>query len=252
MMYQTAALVCLAALVLSAGGEAPEGQEPDVLLVDDFEAEPTEEGLPPEWEKLEFEDIPEHTRYELRQEEGNQFLHASARDSASGLVKKIAFKPSERPVLKWRWRIGGVLEQGDATRKSGDDYAARIYINFKYDPDKVGTWTRIQYALAKRRLGEYPPLHSLNYIWANRIEQGTFIENAYTGRAMMVAVQSGEDKAGEWVSEERNIVEDYREAFGEEPTDVIAVAVMTDADNTGESARADYDDILFEAVPEEE
>ncbi len=245
-------LLCLAGLLLPVGADVPPEEEPDVLLVDDFEAEPTEEGLPPGWEKLEFEKIPEHTRYELRGENGNRYLHATARDSASGLVKRISFEPSKRPVLKWRWRIGHVLEKGDATRKSGDDYAARLYINFKYDPDKAGTWTRIQYALAKRRLGEYPPLHTLNYIWANHIEQGTFIENAYTDRAMMVAVESGEQKARRWVNEERNILEDYRRAFGEEPTDVIAVAVMTDTDNTGESAWADYDDIRLEAPPEGE
>jgi hypothetical protein len=47
------------------------------------------------------------------------------------------------------------------------------------------------------------------------------------------------------VSEERNIYEDYKKAFGQEPPMISGVAIMTDTDNTGESAIAYYGDILF-------
>ncbi len=137
------------------------------------------------------------------------------------------------------------LSKGDARKKSGDDYPARIYVNFQYDPERVGFVARLQYSLAKRKQGEYPLLHTLNYIWANRLERGTFLANAYTERAMMVTVQSGDERAGQPVEERRNVYEDYKEAFGEEPTRVIGVAIMTDADNTGGTAWADYDDIRF-------
>lgn len=124
-------------------------------------------------------------------------------------------------------------------------------MNFQYDPDRVGALTRIQYALAKRKLGEYPPLCSLNYIWANKLAEGTFIENAYSERAMMVAVRTGNRQAGEWVEEQRNCYEDFRKAFEGEPPPVTAVAVMVDTDNTGGRAEADFDDIRFERGPSE-
>ncbi len=38
---------------------------------------------------------------------------------------------------------------------------------------------------------------------------------------------------------------DYKKAFGREPTRISGVAIMTDSDNTGESARAWYGDIVF-------
>ncbi|MCK4373719.1 MAG: DUF3047 domain-containing protein [Candidatus Brocadiae bacterium] len=63
-------------------------------------------------------------------------------------------------------------EKGVPARINVDDYAARIYVNFKYDPDRVGWWTRLKYSRARKRLGEYPPLHTLNYIWANTLERG--------------------------------------------------------------------------------
>ncbi len=217
-----------------------------VLLVDDFEGEVTEEGLPKGWEPLHFDGIPRHTVYSVRRdEEDNAYLHAEAEAAASGLVKETEFDLEDYPVLAWRWRIGSTLEKGDARTKAGDDYAARVYVNFEYDPERVGLLTRARYALARRRHGEYPPLHTRNYIWANRLDVGTFLPNAYTDRAMMVAVQSGDERAGEWIQERRNVYEDYKEAFGEEPTRVIGVAVMTDTDDTGETTWGAYDDIRF-------
>jgi hypothetical protein len=61
----------------------------------------------------------------------------------------------------------------------------------------------------------------------------------------MVVVESGPERLQQWVRVERNIVEDYRKAFGEEPPTISGVAIMTDTDNTGESVTAYYGDIRF-------
>ncbi len=233
-------LLALLALTAAAAG----------VLVDDFEGEPTEGGLPPGWKELRFESIERHTTYRVSRQDDNAFLRAEADRSASGLIKAVTVDLRRYPILKWRWRIEGTLPEGDAHTKEGDDYAARIYVNFRYEPGRVGLLTRAKYELAKRRHGEYPPLHTLNYIWANKLPRGEFLPNAYTDRAMMVAVESGDQKAGRWVGEERNVYEDYKKAFGEEPTGVTHVAVMTDTDNTGWRAAADYDDIRFAPLPE--
>ncbi|MFO7958306.1 MAG: DUF3047 domain-containing protein [Candidatus Brocadiia bacterium] len=245
-----AALVVGALLLLGAGIEDGEKAEEERVLVDDFEGEVAESGLPAGWEEVEFEDIPRHTRYTVAKEDDNRFLRAEADSSASGLARPVSVDLEKTPMLTWRWRVSGTLEKGNARKKSGDDYPARVYVNFKYDPSRVGYWTRIKYALAKKSMGEYPPLHTVNYIWANRLERGTFIRNAFTERAMMVAVETGDEKAGEWVTERRNVYEDYKKAFGEEPTEVQSVAVMTDTDNTESSATGAYDDIAF--VPAED
>jgi hypothetical protein len=64
----------------------------------------------------------------------------------------------------------------------------------------------------------------------------------------MIVVESGGSMLNQWVSEERNIYEDYKKAFGDEPPAISGVAIMTDADNTGESAIAYYGDIVFKKV----
>ena len=87
---------------------------------------------------------------------------------------------------------------------------------------------------------QYVAANEYDKIVSNFGAKGT---NAYTSNAMMIAVESGPEKSGQWQTVRRNIVEDYRRAFGEDPPKVGAIAIMTDTDNTGEHAVAWYDDI---------
>ena len=203
--------------------------------------------LPPQWEPQVFKKIQRHTEYRLVLDQGRTVLRADSRAGASGLVRKLAVDPSRTPMLRWRWKVSGVLAKGDVARKSGDDYPARIYVTFAYDPGRVGFLEKAKYEAAKLIYGAYPPAGALAYIWANRAPVGGFFDNPYTDRVKMIAVRSGAARAGQWVSQQRNIVEDYRAAFGESPPPVSGIAVMTDTDNTGESATAWYGDITLSA-----
>ncbi|RPJ08088.1 MAG: DUF3047 domain-containing protein, partial [Deltaproteobacteria bacterium] len=130
-----------------------------------------------------------------------------------------------------------------------DDYSARIYITFEYDPSKLGFFEKVKYETVRLLYGQYPPLAAINYIWDSRTPIGTVVPNPYTSRAMMIVVESGEAKVNQWVCEERNVFDDYKKAFGEDPPKISGVAIMTDTDNTGESATAYYGDILFKKEP---
>ena len=185
------------------------------------------------------------TRYELVEDEGTVVVKATSRETASGLVKPVLIDPKTHPILTWRWKVSNVLEKGDVTRKKGDDYAARIYVTFEYDPSDLSLGDRIKYK-ALRLLGyDEIPLRALNYIWANRAPVGTITPNPYTDWVTMIAVQNGSGQTNTWQAERRNIYEDYKAAFGEEPGRITGIAVMTDTDNTGESAMAYYGDISF-------
>ncbi len=74
---------------------------------------------------------------------------------------------------------------------------------------------------------------------------GSTMPNAYTDRVIMVVMESGSDKLNTWITEKRNIYEDYKAAFGHEPPIITGIAIMTDTDNTKESATAYYGDIIF-------
>jgi hypothetical protein len=48
-----------------------------------------------------------------------------------------------------------------------------------------------------------------------------------------------------WIDLRRNILEDYRRAFGEDPGDIVGVGIFTDVDGNGAAGRAYYGDITF-------
>jgi hypothetical protein len=216
-----------------------------VLEVGRFSAEKVGNGLPTHWETLSFKGIEQHTDYQLVEESGQVIVRASADASASGWIRNITIDPTEYPIVQWRWKITNILKKGNVNRKDGDDYPARLYILFEYDPDRLGFLEKLKYEAAKLFYGAYPPLASINYIWAANAPEGQVVPNPYTDRSMMVVVESGEKNLNRWLTEERNICEDYRTAFKDEPPMISGVAIMTDTDNTGESATAWYGDILF-------
>lgn len=199
------------------------------------------------WRPVTFDKIPRHTSYTIVKEKGDSVLKAKTRASASGLIWRGAFDPAKDPILTWRWKVANILSKGDATRKDGDDYPIRVYVVFKYDPKKASLSTRLKYALAKRLTGEYPPQSSLTYIWANRDHDQRILSSPYTDRAKMVVLRKGKTDVGRWVKEKVNILKDYRAAFGQDPPSEASIAIMSDSDNTGQSATAFLDDLRLSA-----
>ncbi|MEG6549398.1 DUF3047 domain-containing protein [Desulfocurvibacter africanus] len=219
----------LAVIILAHPVCAVYAQEQDVFFRENFESLDA-------WKPLIFPKIERHSSYEIVQTNGDGILRASSSDSASGLVLKRTFDPYRFPILRWRWKVEGVYAKADPHSKEGDDYPLRVYVLFEYDPDKVGFWQKAKYELAKAVYGEYPPLASLNYVWSSSPVMEPFYENPYTDRARMIPLQSGDRRAGQWVMEQVNVLDDYRKAFGEDPPTRASLAIMNDSDNTGEAS----------------
>jgi uncharacterized membrane protein YdjX (TVP38/TMEM64 family) len=214
-------------------------------VIDTFSDGLDASGLPRGWKSLLFKKIERHTLYTIEKMDDNDVLKAQSRASASGIYRDLGLDLKEHPILSWRWRVENIIQKGDEHTKAGDDYAARIYVTFRFEPGRASLWEKTKYETYRFLYGEYPPGASINYIWANKLKQGTVIDSAYTDRSKMVAVESGSEGIGEWRTERRNVYQDYKELFGDEPPAPLAIAIMTDTDNTGEAATAYYDDIVF-------
>ena len=200
--------------------------------------------FPEAWKPLTFKKIPKHTQYKLVRDDETIVVQAISQASASGLTKEVKINLEKYPIIQWRWKVENVIEGSDVKSKEGDDYAARIYITFQYDPSRVGFFKKAKYKAGRLLLGDIP-IGAINYIWESTSPKGTIIDNAFTSFVKMIVIESGEEKVGQWIHEERNLYEDYKKAFGEEPPLVNGVAIMTDTDNTGKAAKAYYGDIIF-------
>jgi hypothetical protein len=224
---------------------AARAESPSVIEVAKFSSGTVGQAMPDGWKPLTFKKIPKHTSYEVVKDGGVTIVKAVSEASASGLIKPVMIDPKEFPIVQWRWKVENVLKNSDVSRKDGDDYSARLYITFEYDPDKVSLGKKLKFRAGRALFGDIP-IAALNYIWETKTPVGTIVENAYTDFAKMVIVESGTQKVGMWIDEERNIYEDYKKAFGEEPPMINGVAIMSDTDNTKEQATAYYGDIVFQ------
>lgn len=168
------------------------------------------------------------TRYAFDDKSGQRALFADSRGAASGLYREIRVDLTRTPWLNWSWRVDKVLNGIDERSKEGDDYPARVYVVVS---GGAAFW--------KTR--------SLVYVWSSNQPVGAAWNNAFTGNARVMALRSGTKDAGRWVNEKRDIRADFRQLFGEDIAAIDAVALMTDTDNSGQSATAWYGDIYFTA-----
>ena len=165
------------------------------------------------------------TTYEVISIDNQPAIKASAEQSASGLVRKMKIDLTKTPYMNWSWKVDNVLKDVDETVKSGDDYAARVYVVIS---GGMFFWRT----------------RAISYAWASQQPKDSIWPNAFTDRAVMVAVESGAEKTGQWVTAKRNILEDIKMLLGIDKSSIDAVAIMTDTDNSKQSATAYYGNIL--------
>ena len=218
-----------------------------IITVGDFSALPPDENRPQGWEPLVFGGVKRQTHYSVVSDDGIAVIKAVSQASASGLIRKIEIDPKAFPFIEWRWKVSNIIQKSDVTKKEGDDYPARIFVNFAYDPSKLSFFERIKYKAAEMMYGEYPPTGALNYIWGNQATVDSMVPSPLTERALMIAVETGDKKIDQWITYRRNLLADYRRAFKSDPPMISGIAIMTDTDGTGESATAYYGDILFKS-----
>ena len=166
------------------------------------------------------------TQYQLVQQDGHRVLQADSNGTASGLYREITIDLERTPYLNWSWRVNNILNGVDERTKAGDDYPARVYVVVS---GGIAFW--------KTR--------SLVYVWSSNQPVGSTWDNAFTSNAKTIALRSGNGKG--WVSEKRNVREDFKRLFGDDIKQIDAVALMTDTDNSHQAATAWYGDIYFSA-----
>ncbi len=192
----------LAAITIAVAADKP-------LMIGEFSA-----GDLKDWQTKSFKG---ETRYAIDEKSGRRALFAVSQGAASGLYREIRVDLNKTPWLNWSWRVDQVLDGIDERSKAGDDYPARVYMVVS---GGAAFW--------KTR--------SLVYVWSSHQPIGATWHNAFTSNARVMALRSGTDDTGRWITEKRNIRADFQQLFGEEINAIDAVALMTDTDNSGQNA----------------
>jgi hypothetical protein len=241
--------VTVFALVMLAGCTTlpDERGGPTVALsqVSSFSGNLPGDHVPEGWRAWRLSKFKKPTQYRLVDDAGRVVVKAIAQASASGLVHPLKVDPRLHPWLSWQWKVDELIPAADNTRKHAEDSPLRVVVSFAGDIGSLPVGERVFFDNVRLLTGQQLPYATLMYIWENRAPRDTVIPNLHTSRIKMIVAESGRKRLGTWQEVTRNVVEDFRRAFGEEPGPITAVGIMTDTDNTGENAHAYYGDIAF-------
>lgn len=175
--------------------------------------------------------------YSIKNEKGNRFLRAQSHRTSIQLARKVSWNLSTKPLLSWRWRMHTLPKKANEAARGRNDSGAALYIIFQRRKIPFLSW-------------KYQPINVIKYVWSTTLPVGRVVKKEktklgkiiYEGR--FIVLQSGKKHAGKWITEKRNVLEDYRRVFGSRPKyNPILIGILSDSNDTKSSAMADYDDI---------
>ena len=233
--------VALAAMLALGAGCATTPELPETVAlpqVRSFSGHPEGDALPPGWQPWILSRFKRPTAYRLVNEQGRTVVSARAESSASGLIHPLKLDPHSYPQLHWHWKVDQLIQKADNTQKHLEDSPVRLVVSFGGDIDSLEIRDRMFFDNVRLLTGQQMPYATLMYIWENRAPLETVIDNRHTSRIKMIVAESGRERLGQWQEVTRNIVEDYKRAFGKYPGPITSIGIMTDTDNTLQSTRA--------------
>jgi hypothetical protein len=132
----------------------------------------------------------------------------------------------ETPILEWSWKVITLPAGGNACQKSTDDQAAQVYV----------AWLRVPESVRSRIIG---------YVWDSTATAGTICKSQKTSTVTYVVLRSGSDELGKWITERRNVLEDFRRIYGEAPDKPTGLSLGIDSDDTRSSAESFIGPVIF-------
>jgi hypothetical protein len=206
-------LVSVVLLVSHVGGAE------DSLIVADFSSAAAGSGVPAGWElkeksgKADFAVVKDGDVSAVRFRSSN---------TSFSLQKEVKVDVKQFPVLAWKWKVTKLPVGGDFRKSKTDDQAAQLFVAF--------TKTK-----------------SIVYIWDTSAPQGLMEDTTPVPfmHVKVVVVRSGPADMGKWISESRNVYEDYKKLYGSEPPPVSGMRLQINSQHTGTSAESYFAEVAF-------
>lgn len=214
----------LAGLILALAAAA--GAQPGVVVVvEDWSKHSLgAKGIPDGWSGQNW-GSPAYD-FTIVEESPTKVLHLKSKNEGSTIAKELKINVKETPILEWRWKVVALPAGGDSRKKATDDQAAQIYVTFPRFPS----------AVRSRIIG---------YVWDTTAPEGTIVQSEKTSLVTYVVVRSGTKDLNHWITETRNVYEDYKRIYKEEPGELGAVSISIDSNDTKSYAESYVGAILF-------
>ena len=228
-MVCTAIRLLTAVMLLTAALATPpplSAADPATIPVEDWSKQPEgKTGIPDGWKGQSWGS----PKYDFRivTQGGRKVLHLKSANDSSTISKELKVDIKRHPILQWSWQAVALPKGGDARKSATDDQAAQLYVTFPRFPSQV-----------RSRI--------ISYLWDTSAPAGGVFKSEKTGLVTYVVVRSGPADLGKWVTESRNVLEDYEKIYGEAPGEEVgAISISIDSNDTRSAAESYFGELLF-------
>ena len=211
------------ALVLAA---SLTGAQTGSIVVEDWSKQPSgKRGIPNGWQGQNW-GSPKYD-FTITSDDSTAAIHLKSDNDSSTISREIKVDVKHYPILQWKWKVVLLPKAGDARKKETDDEAAQLYVTFPRFPS----------AVRSRIIG---------YIWDSNAPVGAIFPSQKVSTIRYLVVRSGDADLGKWVTETRNVLNDFKRIFGEDPDESVgAVAISINSQNTSARSESFFGEILF-------
>jgi hypothetical protein len=223
MRQAPAILAAVLAALLAAPMLAAQG---NTVVVEDWFKQPAgKTGIPDGWGGQNW-GAPKYD-FRIVADGASKVLHLKSEDDGSTISKEIKVDVKAYQILQWRWKAVVLPKGGDSRHKETDDQACQIYVAFPRFPK-----------LVRSRL--------IGYVWDSTAPVGTIVPSQKTSTITYIVLRSGAAEAGKWITETRNVLEDFRKIHGQEPGEMAeAISISTDSNDVHDRAECFVGEIAF-------
>ncbi len=154
-------------------------------------------------------------------------LRLKSQKSSFGLERGLDIDVEQFPYLSWNWKVSQLPQGGDFRQSSTDDQAAQVLVAF-----------------SDRRV--------VSYLWDSSAPKGIMQSASWLPLVHIFGVvcRSGDAEANQWLSETRNVLEDYQKAYGRRPSRVKGIRLQINTQHTGTSAESYFGEVAFRGTPQ--
>ena len=214
-------------VVLALAVAAVAGAQGAVVVVENWSKVPVgTKGIPPEWKGQQW-GSPAYD-FTVADDGGKKVIHLKSKNEGSTISKEIKGKIDLKatPILEWSWKAVVLPTGGNACAKATDDEAVQVYV----------AWPRFPEAVRSQIIG---------YVWDTTQPVGTICKSEKTGTVTYVVVRSGTADLNKWLTEHRNVREDFKKIYGADPDNPGAVSISIDSNDTNSVSESFVGTIFF-------
>ncbi len=179
----------------------------------------TSQTVPQGWELVVIQGTPQ---VHLAQEGETQVLRLRSEEASFGLQREVNTSLHETPILEWQWKVTQLPDGGDFRQRRTDDQAAQLVVAFS-------------------------SRHFISYIWDSTAKPGTTGKGWAPPFSKLYAfvLRSGPTQLGTWITERRNLIEDYQRVFGEAPKSLRGIRIQINSQHTRSDAESSWKSIVL-------